>query len=322
MTNVERAGEILDFLAARRDGFGVISTISNIDLMLALNVEPAKFGVAFGQANSLLDIAALHADLPLIGYLVMFERGDQFTGAWEAWLPFKTLVLSAPKLKSWSEADIERIRNHLLPGSPSKIWEEMGKKSDEWLTRSIAASQAALRDYMDRQIRQSATPTDVHSIYGGPYEPQGVPGSRRVIKTGRTKDAINAAARSGLRPLVKLLKSSNDIQCMFAVFQDLETGMVRLSGDWRDDPATLGEKVIDYTGYYPYHFPSPFAAYLIPPDLSAGEEVWLEDLIEDLVAVCGNQGYQPRLPAAAAIWNGVDFEILFDPIVDAPQWIG
>lgn len=56
--------------------------------------------------------------------------------------------------------------------------------------------------------------------------------------------------------------------------------------------------------------------------IDIGEEVWLEDLIEDLVAVWGNQGYHPRLPAAPAVWNGSDFYILFDSNRDAPHWIG
>ena len=41
-----------------------------------------------------------------------------------------------------------------------------------------------------------------------------------------------------------------------------------------------------------------------------------------VVAVWGNQGYQPRLAEAPGIWNGTDFEIQFDPRRDAPQWIG
>lgn len=74
--------------------------------------------------------------------------------------------------------------------------------------------------------------------------------------------------------------------------------------------------------YYPYNFPNPFAAYLVPPDIAVGEQVWLEDLIEDVVAVWGNQGYRPRLDAAAAVWNGTEFEISFDPERDADHWIG
>lgn len=153
-----------------------------------------------------------------------------------------------------------------------------------------------------------------------PHEPKDSPGNRRVIKTGRTVEEINAAARSGLRPLVKPVRPNKQIHDMVAVFQDPTTGEIELSGDCRHQPG--GNKVIDYTLYYPYHFPNPFAAYLLPADLAVGEEVWLEDLIEDLVAVFGNQGYHPRLESAPAIWTGDDFEVLFDPRRDAEQWMG
>lgn len=107
---------------------------------------------------------------------------------------------------------------------------------------------------------------------------------------------------------------------MVAVFQDPETGEIELSGDVRFRPP--GQMVIDYVLYYQYCFRNPFAAYLVPNDIVVGEEVWLEDLIEDLVSVWGNQGHNPRLRSALAVWNGSDFEIQFDPRVDAAFLIG
>jgi hypothetical protein len=157
-----------------------------------------------------------------------------------------------------------------------------------------------------------------------PGEPTDSAGNRRIIRTARTLETINEAARNGFRPLVKPVRPNKDIHRMVAVFQSPETGEIELSGDargyWRGNMP--GVMVMDYTFYYPYHFPSPFAAYLLPSDLAVGEEVWLEDLIEDLVAVWGNQGYHPRLEAAPALWTGEDFEILFDPRRDAGHWIG
>lgn len=47
-----------------------------------------------------------------------------------------------------------------------------------------------------------------------------------------------------------------------------------------------------------------------------------DNVIEDIVAAWGNQGYHPRLEAAPARWTGTDFKILFDPMRDAPHWIG
>ena len=146
------------------------------------------------------------------------------------------------------------------------------------------------------------------------------PGDRRVIKTARTAEEINAAAQKGFRPLVKLVQPGKDIHYMVGVFQDPETGEIEVSGDLRNAPR--GEEVIGYTYYYPYHFPNPFAAYLVPPVIGDGVEVWLKGLIEDMVAVWGNQGFHPRLPAAPAVWNGTDFDVQFDPNRDAEEWTG
>jgi hypothetical protein len=151
-------------------------------------------------------------------------------------------------------------------------------------------------------------------------EPKNAPGDRRIIKTARTVEAINDAARKGFRPLIKPVKANPKITAMVAVFQDPKTGEIEVVGDTRGQPD--GDCVIDYTIYYPYAFPEPFAAYLIPKDLAVNEEVWIEDIIEDIVAIWGNQNQVPRLQAAPALWNGKDFFILFDPDKDAPVYLG
>ena len=153
----------------------------------------------------------------------------------------------------------------------------------------------------------------------GPAARQGYQGCR-VIRTVRTLRAINAATDAGYFPLVKVVKPSPDVHEMVGVFQDPLTGKITLSGDVRTYGG--GNMVVDYEYYYPYNFPTPYAAYLIPDDLRSGEMVWIEDLIEDIVAIWGNQGYSPRLACGPAVWNGEDFEILFSSSVDADHWIG
>jgi len=148
------------------------------------------------------------------------------------------------------------------------------------------------------------------------------PRNLRVLNTARTESAINAAAEEGFWPLLKPVQPGEQIHYMLGVYQHKESGKIIVSGDFRFGPGADYEPVIPHTTYYPYHFPIPFAAYLVPPDLSTGETVWLDDLIEDVVGVWGNQGYHPRLPAAEAIWNGKDFEIQFDPGRDAECWVG
>jgi len=153
----------------------------------------------------------------------------------------------------------------------------------------------------------------------GEPHPLGGPGDRRVIRTGRTVDSINAAARAGLRPLVKVVQPNDQIYAELNLSQHPETGEIEL-GNHRWPGA--GELILDRLRYYPYHFSSPFAAYLLPKDLAVGEEVWLEDLIEDVVAydLISPWGGPPRLSAAPAMWNGFDFEIRYDPPFEI--WVG
>lgn len=138
----------------------------------------------------------------------------------------------------------------------------------------------------------------------------------RTIKTARTEAKINAGAKSGFFPLMKPVVPNPEIHSKYAVFQNPETGEIVVSGDYRsfgqDQSKGPLTQVLDWTYYYPYSFPSPFAAYLLPSDLKVGEHVWLEDLIEDIVGETWNQGNKYRLKSAEAIWNGKDFEIQFD----------
>lgn len=140
----------------------------------------------------------------------------------------------------------------------------------------------------------------------------------RIIKTARKEKKINKAAKNGFWPLIKKVIKSPKIKTKYCVTQDKKTGEIRVHEDYRDfiefgDSELANEKVIiDWTYYYPYHFKSPFAAYLVPKDIKVGEHVILEDLIEDFVGSKWNQGDTFRLHSCEAIWNGTDFEILLD----------
>jgi hypothetical protein len=149
----------------------------------------------------------------------------------------------------------------------------------------------------------------------------------RIIKTARTESEINNAARSGLFPLVKKVSPSDKIRVKYAIFQNSKTGEIRVSCDFRDvsslDPAMSDfDKVIDYSFYYPYHFDSPFAAYLIPKDLQKGERVMIVDLIEDIPVESWNQGDTSRLTSCEAVWNGEDFELNYLKPSELPTVLG
>ena len=129
----------------------------------------------------------------------------------------------------------------------------------------------------------------------------------RIITTARTLEAINKGAKDGYWPLVKPVIPSPLIKSKYAVYQNQTSGEIKVINDFRAEPTTKEmDKVIDFTYYYPYHFESPYAAYLIPADIKVGERVWISDLIEDVVGQIWNQGDSYRLPSCEAIWDGKD----------------
>ena len=138
-----------------------------------------------------------------------------------------------------------------------------------------------------------------------------------IIKTARNKDSINEAAKAGYKLIIKKVEPSSQIRSKYSVVQNINTGEIEVLGDLRirldydNDPNF--ETIIDWTLYYPYNFESPFAAYLIPPDLEKGEIVLVEDLIEDIVGSVWNQGDAYRLESCEAIWNGEDLIIQNNP---------
>ena len=155
-------------------------------------------------------------------------------------------------------------------------------------------------------------------------DPKANPEDLRVIATARTEEEINKAAKKGYFPLVRKVEASKNIRSKYAIFQHKVTGEIKISGDFRFDYSNHEDykKVVDWTWYYPYSFPSPYAAYLIPKGLNPGQKVWIEDLIEDLVGSHWNQGNTSRLKSCEGIWTGGDLEINYDPMNNVANLIG
>jgi hypothetical protein len=137
----------------------------------------------------------------------------------------------------------------------------------------------------------------------------------RIIKTARTLNAINMAAESGFFPLIKLLNRNPQITSKLAIFQHKTKHTIQVISDSRetifrnysdDSPYTL---IVNWTPYYPYLFESPYAAYLIPPDIKLNETVYIEDLIEDIVGAVWAQGCAYRQIGGIATWDGENFNI-------------
>lgn len=144
----------------------------------------------------------------------------------------------------------------------------------------------------------------------------------RRINTARGVEAINEAVTKGFWPLVKRVEPSDRIQDWMAVYQNVDTGEIQTVNDYRYGLKSPWKQVVKPFAFYPHPVEHHIAAYLLPSDLRAGEQVFLTDLIEDLVGIFGNQGDKYRLDCAYAFWNGKCFEIEWDEDRDAAHWIG
>lgn len=157
------------------------------------------------------------------------------------------------------------------------------------------------------------------------------PKTLRVIQTARTINAMNVAAEAGYFPLVKELKASEKLYRTYCVFRNRKTNAIEIAeaekgyvqyGEYYEYSPDEWEMVISYAKYYPYSFPEPFAAYLVPPDITIGERVVIKDLIEDYYGGTF-WSHNIRLETLEAIWDGSDLVIQYNPKVDGVcNWVG
>jgi hypothetical protein len=139
----------------------------------------------------------------------------------------------------------------------------------------------------------------------------------RIIYTARNLEDINAAVKEGLRILLLSCNPSPPFEYKVSVYKHVTQGTYRLDLDprlhhWNPQEFWQWRHALALN-YYPPLFKNAFAAYLIPADLSVGERVWLDDLIEDLLGTISGQGLGcHRLESAYARWNGRSFAIEYD----------
>lgn len=123
------------------------------------------------------------------------------------------------------------------------------------------------------------------------------------IATARYFQAINEASKNGNTVLIRKINHSDYEHARFCIFQNqttLELEMIS-SEETAEQYAQSGNYnlLLDWSTYYPFAQKSPVAAYIIPSSLSAGEKVYVEDMIEDTLS---KSGY--------ATWNGKDLDFL------------
>lgn len=134
------------------------------------------------------------------------------------------------------------------------------------------------------------------------------------IKTARSLQEINQAVRDGYRVLIQELVPHKSIQSFKVIARNIQTGFYEEVYDRRFISSSGKYDDINLVEFYPYKFPNPFAAYIIPQDLKPNVMVWLEDLIEDIPGNKRPQGVTKRVESAPALWTGEKMEINMDYI--------
>jgi hypothetical protein len=136
-----------------------------------------------------------------------------------------------------------------------------------------------------------------------------------VIQTARTASAMNWAAANGFKLLFRRAGTDDRVQHQLAVYQKTNTGELVFTDDARFPPGygSDGENafvpIFDYFLYPPQGPASPVAAYVIPPDLAPGTQVFVEDAIEDLVCQMPQETAE-RMSGWWAVWDGEDLNFL------------
>ena len=129
------------------------------------------------------------------------------------------------------------------------------------------------------------------------------------IKTARSLQEINQAVKDGYRVVIQELVPHQAIQSFVVIARNIQTGFYEEVYDRRFISSSGKYDDINLVEFYPYKFPNPFAAYLIPQDLKPNVMVWLEDLIEDIPGNKRPQGVTKRVESAPALWTGEKMEI-------------
>ena len=132
----------------------------------------------------------------------------------------------------------------------------------------------------------------------------------RTIKTLRTIEEIQDAISAGHIVLKQKVKPSKEIRVTDLHIKDKKTGEMDIKPySYHALPRDYDRfEVLEKRTYYPYNFPSKVAAYVLPDELEVGENVILEDLIEDIVGESHAWGTY-RLDSAEAMWDGEKFVV-------------
>lgn len=168
-------------------------------------------------------------------------------------------------------------------------------------------------------------------------------GAIRVIRSVRNLPAMESAYERGFKLLIRQIGAPLKAgPVKYQVMQHEETGAIRYSGDYRgagvDFLSVAKPDELTEEGYAAFQreqakwkslggwhwvrgdLPFPLGAYLIPADLAEDEQVFVEDVLEDIFDVFWNQGNANRRSQALAVWRGGD--LVFSPPETSPSFVG
>jgi hypothetical protein len=149
-------------------------------------------------------------------------------------------------------------------------------------------------------------------------------GGVREITTLRGQSQIDEAISQGSRLIYRQVEPFPIIIGKYCVLRDKVTGKEFKIYDFRDERGFSDEFEMVKEWTYQYRknkFPKE-AAYVIPDDIEEGEQVHIQDLIENFLGYQHNQGDSERLKSCMAVWKDNDLHILYDPKKDCIMAVG
>lgn len=139
-----------------------------------------------------------------------------------------------------------------------------------------------------------------------------------VVQTVFNTYELNKAIEEGFKTIVVKRKSNPQLKLESMIFRNINSGeyaqatgrsMIVQYGTELEYPEDEWELIHKQTGYArPSSLITNWGAYVLPKDIKVGDRVYIEELIEDIVASAFWHSVSPA-DDAEAIWNGKYLEI-------------
>lgn len=139
-----------------------------------------------------------------------------------------------------------------------------------------------------------------------------------VVKTCYATDELNEAVQIGHQVCVLQIKESRDLKLKGLLLRNRQSGEYRLVSDRTmfvqygnviEYPDEEWETIHEVKGYARNRPASQgWGAYILPLGIRSGDRVYIEDLIEDIVADSFWYSVHPAVDAEG-VWNGTSIDI-------------